>query len=175
MVTASIYWWESNTASTDNFDITGSNTNWGNTNSTALDAAANPINAGSCSFEKWQRFSATINDSYSVHSFRVYMSAPGALPANASLWSNATSGAATGTITVWETPAATDDHFVNAVTTSDPGVGTLGIGGTKASTASIASGGASLSDWFVHGIVTDAAVTTGTTGIVLTAAWTEVT
>jgi hypothetical protein len=111
-----------------------SNTNYGSVDSPGLDAQANPIDTGTNSFEKWQRWHVVLlGGSSAIQGFKFYTTTAPA-PATTHNFNGstlqATYNAANHKQTVFAQPATTATRTPESVTTSPPVSANIGIGGS---------------------------------------------
>ena len=132
------------------------NSNLGSSDSVNLNASANPIIAGSNSFEKWQKIEVTaLGGSSAIDNLKTWMT--GSLSGSDALKTNARTATYGGAETYGTPVASTSSKAAQTMPIAEPASANLGIGGSL--TGSITAVGSS--DYLVMQLQTDAATTAG--------------
>jgi hypothetical protein len=130
----------------------------GSTDAVNLDPVANPITAGTYSFEKWQRFCVSaLGGSSAIKNLKVWRT--GALGGSDT---HKTSARETSYANpTWATPVATVSTYTQTMPTTTPTNANVGIGGVTSGQITTAS--PTYSDYIVHQIFVAGGSTAGTT------------
>lgn len=138
-----------------------SNSNYGNADSANITTTANPIFAGSNSYEKYQRLFVTDFTGISVlNNIRTYRSGNTPVGDDYHVFSCGSSAIAGYTAVTYATPTtAASSVATGSFVDTDPGYATIGLGGALNGSLTATGSG----DYVTHQLQVDSATTSGTT------------